>query len=376
MPYIPSGQPQPHPWSGKVAGFGNALGNNSDMLIALGLGLLDKRQNNAVPYSQIGQQAMQGSQLDQERKAKNMTVDWLVKQKGLSEEDAQAAVVNPVILSSYLSPKKNWAKLDDNTLFDAATGETMDAGGSGAGGGMFTGSSVDAQAFNYGIENGMWTREQAADMATGKTVTNPADGSMYFLSGRDLIRQAPDGTQTPAVPQGASGDLGPLPQPSGLESSQDAQVQVDPMQGTRLTPGKPPAKPGEREARNAQLYSVAAPELEIMEKTFPALSELGNQAAGALPLNDFITSAPYQQAKASLRTIVATYLYSTSGATANPGEVETQVDVLMPRPGEKQPSLDDKMNRIRTMVDSIRLGSGPAAPPGGTDLYEKYGLER
>lgn len=106
----PSAQPQPNGWSGKI---GASLGNNSNMLIGLGLGLLDKRQNNQVPFSQIGQQAMGGAQLDQQQKAKNLTVDWLMRSKGLSEQDAQTAVANPVVLSSFLSPKTETQSTDD-----------------------------------------------------------------------------------------------------------------------------------------------------------------------------------------------------------------------------------------------------------------------
>lgn len=133
-------------------------------------------------------------------------------------------------------------------------------------------------------------------------------------------------------------------------------------------------KPTEAAVRNGQLFSVAAPELGIVNETFSSLTDASNQilAKAGVPGN-FVTSAPYQRAKGAISTIIATYLYSVSGATANPGEVANQTEILTPRLGEKPDAVADKLRRINTMVNSIKMGargadSGPAgavAPPPG-----------
>jgi hypothetical protein len=77
----------------------------------------------------------------------------------------------------------------------------------------------------------------------------------------------------------------------------------------------------------------------------------------------------------SLQTIVSSYLYSVSGATATPEEVRKQTDILTPRPGESKDSIENKKKRVRTMVNAVaQAGSLPpmeepaAAPPPPEDL--------
>ena len=119
--------------------------------------------------------------------------------------------------------------------------------------------------------------------------------------------------------------------------------------------------------RNKQLLTVVTPELATIETTFAELSKPENQVGAMAPggLGNYATSAGYQQGRNALRTIIASYLYSMSGATANPGEVETQTDVLMPRIGEEAASVADKLARIRVMVNSIKTRAGGNAAAEG-----------
>ncbi|TIU61919.1 MAG: hypothetical protein E5W25_27930, partial [Mesorhizobium sp.] len=125
----------------------------------------------------------------------------------------------------------------------------------------------------------------------------------------------------------------------------------------------------EQQQRDNKLYSVVAPELQIVEKNFSALSNPSDQALSAIPRGsdfgaEYLKSPEYQRASNSLRTIIASYLYSVSGATAAPAEVENQAAILTPKPGEAKASLDDKLARIRQMVDAIKSGGGSTAPAG------------
>jgi hypothetical protein len=161
--------------------------------------------------------------------------------------------------------------------------------------------------------------------------------------------------------------------------------------------GSKPTGTTEAVNRNRQLYSVVEPEArnllgdQNVPGKFDSLSSLGNQAGDVLggigkgygvDLSGYTTSADYQAAKNSLKTIVASYLYSVSGATATPGEVENLSSTLMPRPGEAQESLNQKKQRIQTMAAAVRQAAYPAgasgdmAPPpeGGGDVidYKDY----
>lgn len=169
-------------------------------------------------------------------------------------------------------------------------------------------------------------------------------------------RYAPDGSVLASMPSVEK----PAPAPSGYQPSEAG--------GLEFIPGGPadPATAGkttEATRRNQQLAKVIVPEIESLlgtdtkPGTFEALSDMWSQGLDAAgPVGFAIGGGPaekYQQAKNSLKTIIASYLYSVSGATANPGEVETQASVLTPKPGEPKASVDDKKRRISTMVQAV-----------------------
>lgn len=137
-------------------------------------------------------------------------------------------------------------------------------------------------------------------------------------------------------------------------------------------PGGPadPATAGkttEATRRNQQLAKVIIPEMQTLEQNWNALADVGNQAAGSNDMTMGLTSPQYQQAKNSLKTIIASYLYSVSGATANPGEVENQASILTPRFGESPESVQAKLARVKTMVQAVveAAQGAPFDPAGG-----------
>lgn len=307
-------------------------------------------------------------------------------------------------LEAMRNPRDKWQKLDDNTLFNPVNGETRNVGAPTGGAFRFQGNSVEAQALNGLMDSGALTAEQAQQLAAGKTISGP-NNELIFMTPQGVFGQQagqppqpitpPVATGAPAVPQGspppppvappAPTELAPVPQavPPAPPVAQAPQPAPSPQrQGAaqrpgmiQLTEGKGGTKPPtEQQLRNKQLYSVVLPELGIVEENFSALSQAANQAGGALPAgSNFVTTPQFQRAKNSLRTIIATYLYSVSGATATPQEVDNQAAVLTPAAGEDQSSIDDKMSRIRNMVDAIRIVTGETST--ADDLKSKYGLD-
>lgn len=92
------------PAPGLLGGFNNFAASNPMALVGAGLALLDRRQNATIPLSSAFQQGVAGSQIDMQRGTRNRTRDWLKKNYKLSDEDAEAALSNPAILSSYIKP--------------------------------------------------------------------------------------------------------------------------------------------------------------------------------------------------------------------------------------------------------------------------------
>lgn len=155
-------------------------------------------------------------------------------------------------------------------------------------------------------------------------------------------------------------------------SYQEYQLaQEDPAYAATLSSSstKPPTE-GER--RNQQFATVIAPELAAVETNWKALTDAGNQIAGSdvggnRPGLAF-TSPEYQQAINSLSTIVASYLYSVSGATATDEEIKRQVNLLTPKFGESEQSANAKLDRIRTYARAVTEAAGRAGnQPGAED---------
>jgi len=122
----------------------------------------------------------------------------------------------------------------------------------------------------------------------------------------------------------------------------------------------------EQQRRAQMQYSVVQPEAATLAKTWPALSDqmgqLINKGGNA---TNFLQGGDYQRARNAVRTIVASWLYVSSGATANPGEVETQTEALMPQFGDDASTVADKQRRIQTYIDSIGQMSAAAVQGGG-----------
>lgn len=124
-------------------------------------------------------------------------------------------------------------------------------------------------------------------------------------------------------------------------------------------------KPTEAMNRNAGLYSVSNPELDIVAKTYGELSDPTNQILGktGVPGNT-IASPGFQRAKSAVETIAQSYLYSASGAAAPAEEVAKIVNSVTPVLGDKPPVVADKLARLQRLVAAIKLNAGSAAPTG------------
>lgn len=271
----------------------------------------------------------------------------------------------------------------------------------------FGGNSVEAQALNGLMDSGQLTADQAQQMAAGKTVTDPNSGALMFLTPQGIFKQQPGQQPAPqqqptidlfgdggsSAPSPSAGPAAPSPAvPAVTPSPQGAQPSsADPVASSNpgmipLTGGKPQKLLTEAERKNQSLFSVIKPELQVVEDNYDALANTKNQVYSKLPFSEYATTPEYQKAANSLQTIVSSYLYSVSGATATPEEVRKQTDILTPRPGESKESIENKKRRVRTMVNAVAQAGSlppmeePTAPseqsaPSIDDLLKKYGTQ-
>jgi hypothetical protein len=272
-----------------------------------------------------------------------------MQQLALAQDDRQFEFLMEKFQHDVMNDQRGYDLARDKFEF-----ETQPA----SGGFQFGGNSVEAQALNGLINSGQLTPEEAQQLAAGKTVTDPETGAIIFLTPQGVFgRSAQGGEPQPITPDAGGAGAGVAPVAPTADAGTATRPGVLP-----ITNGKPGKLATEGERRNRSLYSVVAPELQIVEENFDALADMWNQGASKLPMSDFATTPEYQMAANSLQTIIASYLYSVSGATANPGEVEKQAAILTPRPGESAVSVASKKRRIREMVNAIRQSGGQWTP--------------
>lgn len=371
---VPGTSPIPAPGGGMSSFF------QSPIVTAMASSLLANGGAFRPAMASFGQQMPQ-LMADQKR-SKAISAAIRARSGSLSEADkallsdpANADIAEKYLVST-LVPKQPFVVPKGGRIYDPASGTFVDTGGgTQADNGTYGGTSMDAQNWNIILQGKTDTPEYAA--AYSQLFQQPKLSPVQTDQGVQFIPQMPvipSTVKPPSAQAAAAAGTDQQPQAPG----DNAPIAASPAGGI----GKPIPVPGtapkltEQQIRNRQLYSVVAPEMKIIEDNFAELAKGSNQAASEILPKDIeavATSPGYQRAWNSLRTVVASYLYSTSGATANPGEVDTQTRVMMPKPFEDPTTVADKLQRIKTMVESIRQAglvnpgmpqpAGNAAPP-------------
>lgn len=143
-------------------------------------------------------------------------------------------------------PGEEWAKLDENRLFNQRTGEIRSLpGGPGGGAFRFQGNSVEAQALNGLMDGGALTPDQAQQLAAGKTVSGP-NGELMFLTPQGVFGQQAGQPPLPITPQGAPGPAAmppPVPAPAAPPPAAPIPNAAPPAVAPQPQPGPPPAPP-------------------------------------------------------------------------------------------------------------------------------------
>ena len=163
--------------------------------------------------------------------------------------------------------------------------------------GPFTGNSVEAQSLNMLISNGTLTPQQAAELAAGKTVTDPETKQITFLTPSGIFRQSPGQAPQPlagppaapqsGAPMAPAGGPAAVPAPAAPPTAAPANPGAIPLTGTKAT-GQPSqteiAKLRSARVEAEKITAAANDFKKEWEKATPA--ERARSLAGAnTPLN-------------------------------------------------------------------------------------------
>jgi hypothetical protein len=266
--------------------------------------------------------------------------------------------------------------------------------------GMFPGKSPEAAALNHLVQRGILTPDQAANVAAGKTITNPADGSMIFMTPQGLAGQMPGQpprlltpstlppgpAATGATPAPAPATAAPAPAPTAAAPAGAARpappppaidpnatvyrVPADiatPAGAIRLTPGKPGAGAGTEAQTNAGLFANLT---EQAERVFSspvvaaALTAPVDQALWRIPIiGSAAVPDAFRQAKQAELNFTTAWLRKTSGAAINQGEYTNAENTFFPRPWDDPGTLAQKAQARRIVIDGLKTAAGPAYHP-------------
>lgn len=270
---------------------------------------------------------------------------------------------------------KNWQKLDDNTLFNPDTGETMPVGAPASAGGKFRfeGKSVEAQALNGLMEAGQLTEGQAQQLGAGKTITGP-NGEIIFMTPQGVFGKSADGTVSPM----------PATQPQAPAGGLDI-FGGEPMPPTAPRPPTPPQAP-----ERTGMLPLTAPKVTVDESKASGFSDRMQEAnaildnhgkAGLNPwaqsvtdnayipdvMENFLVSEDFQKYSQARRNFINAQLRRESGAVISPEEFENANKQYFPMPGDTPEVLQQKAQGRKTAVAAMVRDSGPAYQRSAND---------
>lgn len=222
------------------------------------------------------------------------------------------------------------------------------------GGGPFGGTSVEAQALNMLVANGTLNPQQAAELAAGKTITNPADGSVIFMTPSGLFGQkpgqAPQPVGTPGASPAASSAAGAAP-----SATPPGMIPVTPPKPVQMTEGQ----------ANAGLYADRMREADaIIAKNEKAGLSLVDKAAAGIPVaGNKLVSEEYQLYDQARRNFVNAVLRRESGAVISTEEFANADKQYFPQPGDSDAVLKQKAENRRSAIEGISRAAGPTYKP-------------
>lgn len=309
---------------------------SANMMLGLGGNLLANSQGPMGPA--IGK-ALQGMQ---QQGAENAQTGLIFKKFQDEQADRKAEQDKASKWQNWVTANKDkFGQYGDIAPF-LSPSESMKLMG---GGELFSGNSTEAQALNHLVKNGELLPGQADQIAAGKPITTP-DGQIRFFTPQDIV--------------GAANG-------SGMNGQQTAQTGAVPQEkGIALTGKKPMSS---EDMKAVGLYEGAKGAIDEVNKNFDKMSADKTSIAagtGGFEIGKMFQSDVYQKTKISIGRVAQNYLYSTSGATANPGETQKTIESVTPTFFDSDEAKKTKKILFNDMVRNLevraRLGIQPGMP--------------
>ena len=279
-------------------------------------------------------------------------------------------------------PQTQWQRLDDDTLYNPATGDIQEVGATATDGPRpfrFEGKSTEAQALNGLMDSGTLTPAQAQELAAGKTITGP-NGEIIFMTPSGVFgQQDAQSAPTPiAVPQAAAG--GPnvltreaMPQPLIPGSGNPApQISAGGQAGARsnaprangmITLTEPKVTIDEKKAMTFADRMTASG--AIIDQHGTAGEGLMDSGLSQIPvLGNYLVSEEYQKLDQARRDFINAQLRRESGAVISPEEFDNARRQYFPQPGDSPDTVEQKRRNRQTVTKGMARDGGPTyAPP-------------
>jgi hypothetical protein len=304
--------------------FTDVMRENPMAWSAVASGLMDKRQNNNVTFSDITGNAIRAGEYDTERKEKreekakeakreSSTRKWVMGM-GFSEEDADAAMAEPEILNFLIQQRSGRDPTAIMQEYDWAK-----AGG-------YTGSPID------------FLREKS-----GSSNKPPSAVQEYQF----------------AKAEGFPGTF------QDWEASKKGgmSLQVDPETGQVTFQQGGNIKPlTEAQSKDTVYATRAAGALPVLDKHGDALTNLGEAVGGQVPgVGNYMKSPEYQQAEQAGREFLQAILRKDTGAAITSQEMTLYGGTYLPQPGDSPEVLEQKRISRTRALDAIKAGMTPQA---------------
>lgn len=265
---------------------------------------------------------------------------------------AQAGYMKEAFNALMNPDKQSLVNAGDGLIYDPNKDKWITAPNLGGSAPPYDGTSMDAQNWNILLTADPSSPEYAAAYSQ---VAQP----------KMTLQQTEQGL----IPVYSSPQLPPnIRPPAGMAAAATGSAGAGGVGTGTAIPGtqKPPT---EQRARAQMMDSVISPEVETLlgdgtaqnPGTMDALSngwDVAKDATGTAgrfaPWGVGTPSENFLKAKNAVRTLIASYLYVASGATANPGEVENQAAILTPQVNDPPDVVKGKKARIKVMADAVK----------------------
>jgi hypothetical protein len=289
---------------------------------------------DAIQPSQAGpslQMLMQAAQNPWLNETQRGVIQMMLKQR-LDPNAALDTEYKRAQIDYYKRRGGSLINAGNGNIYDPQTGQWISAPAPEGDAPLFDGKSVQAQGLNYLVRTGELTKDQAAQLAAGKTITDPSTGAITFMTPQGLVTQPGNG---------------------GGQSDGNGQI---PLTG--------PKKPTDTEYATGIYADRMTNAGKIIEGLEGEGTSLKDSFLNGLPLGNYMVSGDYQKFDQAQRDFINAVLRRESGAVISDEEFANARKQYLPQPGDTPEVLEQKRLNRQIAIDGMRRAAGPGYNAG------------